>query len=254
MNETDKKPVEYSEKAKRKKHRKKQKYNSNLYLYVQIFVTAVFVVVSVMLKVKDGEAFYSVKEDYSAFFTTDITEYSNFSYKTYIDNITSDIAEKYDIFMQTIAYVYGKGANDTYPSNISMQKYQPEEKGIMPLKGIVTSDFGVRKNPFDKKSRDFHTGMDIAAEKGSFIRAAFDGEVVETGYTDIAGNYIKIHTDDSLQTFYGHTQFVFVRENEKVLKGQVIATVGDTGLVTGPHLHFELLYNGNRVNPVYAVE
>ncbi|MBE6878892.1 MAG: M23 family metallopeptidase [Ruminococcaceae bacterium] len=250
MSEIQKKTSVKGKKTKKRKN----KYNNNLYLYVQILVTAIFVVASVMLKVKDGEAFYSVKEDYSQFFTTEITEYSNFSYKKYIEKITADIAEKYDIMMQTAAYIYGKGTNDTYPANISLQKYVPEEKGIMPLKGIITSEFGVRKNPFNKKQKDFHTGIDIAAEKGVFIKAAFDGKVIETGYTDVAGNYIKIKTDDEMQTFYGHTQFVLVQENENIIKGQIIATVGDTGMVTGPHLHFEVLYNDNRVNPKYTVE
>ena len=99
-----------------------------------------------------------------------------------------------------------------------------------------------------------HTGVDIAAAKGTFIKAAFGGEVTETGYSEISGNYIKIKNNDVQQTFYGHTQFVFVKKGEKVLQGQVIATVGDTGLDTGPHLHFEVLYKGNRVNPIYTVE
>ena len=237
-----------------KKKRKRRKYNNNLYLYVQIIVTAVFIISAVMLKVKDGEAFYTVKEDYSQFFTVDITEYSNFSYKTYIEKIYGEISDRYEMLTQTFAAQFGKGANDTYPSNVSMKKYVPDTKGIMPVNGIVTSEFGIRRNPFDKKEKDFHTGIDIAQRKGYFIKSAFDGVVTETGYTDIAGNYIKIKTDDHIQTFYGHTQFVFVKSGEKVIKGQVIATVGDSGLVTGPHLHFEVLYDGNRVNPQYAVE
>lgn len=239
---------------KKKKKIKKKKYSSNLYLYVQILLITVFVVVSLMLKVKDGEAFYAVKEDYSQFFSVEMVEYSNFSYKKYIEKLSSDITEKYNLLLETIADISGKGASGIYPSNVSMERYVPDEKGIMPVKGIVTSKFGVRKNPFNRKEKDFHTGMDIAVEKGTFIKSAFDGTVTETGYTDIAGNYIKIYTDDEIQTFYGHIQFIFVKEGEKVRKGQVIAAVGDSGLTTGPHLHFELLYNSLRVNPEYAVE
>ena len=87
-----------------------------------------------------------------------------------------------------------------------------------------------------------------------FQKSAFDGIVSETGYTDIAGNYIKIQSENEIQTFYGHTQFIFVKQGDKILQGQIIATVGDTGLVTGPHLHFEVLYNGYRINPEFMVE
>ena len=238
----------------KKRQKRRKKYNNNLYLYVQIVVTSVFITSAVMLKVRDTEVFYSVKEDYSQFFTVDVTEYSNFSYKTYIDKICNEIGEKYKILTQTFSPQNGKGANDTYPSNVSIKRYVPDEKGIMPVEGVVTSEFGLRRNPFNRKEKDFHTGIDIANEKGCFIKAAFDGVVTEIGCTDIAGNYIRIKTDDAIQTFYGHTQFIFVGEGDKIIKGQVIATVGDSGLVTGPHLHFEVLYNGYRINPEFMVE
>lgn len=235
---------------RRKKN--KYKYYNNLYLYTQILLTAIIITVSVLLKVKDDEAFYRVKEDYSRFFTADITEYSNFSYQTYLENIEKEIAEKYQIFTQVFARINAKGASSLYPSDVSNQKYTLEEKGIIPVEGIVSSQYGVRKNPFNKKGKEFHTGMDIAAEKGNFIRCAFDGIVADSCYNDISGNYIKIDSSEELSHFYGHTQFVFVKAGDKVKQGQIIATVGDTGLVTGPHLHFEVIMNGIRVNPEYA--
>lgn len=226
----------------------------NLYLYTQIIITIIMVISCIMLKLKNEDIFYQLREDYKMFFATETVYESNFSYKNFLTVISDEAKEKYEEFVQTLCYVYGKGANDTYPSNISMMKFTPDKKGTMPLNGYITSKFGIRKNPFNSKEKDFHTGTDIAAEKGTFIKSAFDGTVTETGYTDIAGNYIKIQSGKDIQTFYGHTQFIFVRQGDAVLQGQTIATVGDTGLVTGPHLHFELLYKGNRVNPIYAVE
>ena len=226
----------------------------NVYLYIQIVISIIFVLSAVILKSNDSNAFYIVKDNYKVFFTTETVYESNFSYNSFLNNISEDLKEKYDALAQTIAYLYGKGKNDTYPPNISFEKYVPKEKGIKPVEGVITSKFGVRVDPFDKSKKDFHTGIDIAAPKRTFIKSAFSGEVIETGYTSVAGNYIKLKTDEQLQTFYGHTQFVFVKQGEKILKGQVIATVGATGLVTGPHLHFEVLHNGNRVNPVYAIE
>ena len=228
--------------------------NNNIYLHMQIFVTAVMLLACVILKVKNQDIFYQVKEDYNAFFTAETVYESNFSYKSFLNKITEETKKKYNEFLQTVAYLYGQGKNDIYPSNVSTKKYIPEQKGIMPLNGYITSNFGIRKDPFDKKVKDFHTGLDIAAAKGTFIKAAFDGIVTETGYTDIAGNYIRIGSSEEMQTFYGHTQFVFVKQGDTVIKSQPIATVGDTGLVTGPHLHFEVVYKGNRVNPVYTIE
>ena len=229
-------------------------YNENLYLYTQIIITIIILCSCVILRIKNEDIFYHIKEDYKVFFATENVYESNFSYRNFMKNMADETKEKYNMFVQTLCYVYGKGSNDIYPNNISMIKFIPDEKGTMPLNGYITSKFGIRKNPFNTNEKDFHTGMDIAAGKGTFIKAAFKGKVVETGYTDIAGNYIKIESDNDIHTFYGHTQFIFVNPGDVILEGQIIATVGDTGRVTGPHLHFELLYKGNRVNPVYAVE
>ncbi|MBE6894192.1 MAG: M23 family metallopeptidase [Ruminococcaceae bacterium] len=230
------------------------KNKNNMYLYAQILITAVMLLSCVILRVKNEDIFYQLKEDYKEFFATETVYESNFSFKSYIARITKETKDKYNEFIQTMAYVYGKGANDTYPSNVSLKKFIPDKPGIMPLSGYITSNYGIRKNPFNSREKDFHTGIDIANEKGTFIKSAFEGIVLETGYTNIAGNYIKIQSDNEVQSFYGHTQFVFVKQGDKILQGQVIATVGDTGLVTGPHLHFEVLYKGERVNPIYTVK
>ena len=230
------------------------KDTNNRYLFIQIIITAIFVVASLMLKNNNSNAFYQVKDDYKAFFTTETVYESNFTYNSFFENLTIDIKEKYEALTQTIAYLYGKGKSDIYPSNISFEKYIPDEKGIKPFNGYISSKFGIRNDPFDKSKKDFHTGLDIAAAKGTFIKASFSGTVIETGYNNISGNYIKIKCNDDTQTFYGHTQFIFVKNGDSITKGQVIATVGDSGLVTGPHLHLEIIYKGNRVNPVYAIE
>lgn len=238
----------------KKTNRKRRKYNNNLYLYTQIIVAAIFIVSGIMLKTTGGPAYNELKEDYSQFFNSENVYESNFSYSSFISNMRKDIKEKYNNFMETMTHIYGKGSSGDVPTNVSMKKYIPEEKGIKPVEGYISSPFGARIDPFNKKKKDFHTGMDIAAGKGTFIKSAFGGEVIETGYSDIAGNYIKIRNNEYQQTLYCHTQFIFVNKGDKILKGQIIATVGNTGLVTGPHLHFEVMYKGNKVNPIYTVE
>ena len=245
---------EHKYKKSRKTKKKKLRYNNNLYLYTQIVVTLIFITVSIMLKTKDADSFYKIKDDYLVFFTVEPPKISNFSYKSFMNDLLEDIRDKYEILTETMAYLSAKGKNDTYPNNVSIKKYIPDKKGIYPVEGVITSGFGIRKDPFSKKKNDFHTGMDIAASKGTFIKASFSGMVTETGFTPVAGNYIKIENDEYSQTFYGHIQFVFVKQGERIKQGQVIATVGDTGLVTGPHLHFEYLYKDERVDPAYTIE
>lgn len=232
-----------------------ESYNkNNLYLYAQIVFVMIFLVAGVMMKFNGGNSFSNVKEDYKMFFNSETVLESNFSYESFLENLKNEITERYENLMQAISHAYGQGANNLYPSDVSLKKYTLENQGKKPLIGYITSSFGVRKDPFNPKNSDFHTGMDISADKGTFIKAAFSGTVAAAGYSNIAGNYIKIITDDSLQSFYGHSQFLFVKEGESILQGQVIATVGETGMATGPHLHFEIVKNGVRVNPIYAIE
>ena len=72
--------------------------------------------------------------------------------------------------------------------------------------------------------------------------------------SDFTGNYIRISSENNITTLYAHNQFLFVKEGDSVLAGQIIATMGDTGYATGPHLHFEFIVDGIRYNPVYAIE
>ena len=94
-----------------------------------------------------------------------------------------------------------------------------------------------------------HKGVDIAGQSGSFVRATADGIVIsikkQTGY----GNVLEIDHGYGLSTRYGHNKTITVKLGELVERGQLIATMGSTGRSTGPHVHYEVLYNGKPVNP-----
>ena len=94
-----------------------------------------------------------------------------------------------------------------------------------------------------------HRGIDIAAATGTTVRCAMDGVVRSAGWDDVYGNVVRIEHNDSLSTVYGHNDKILVKEGEYVTKGQAIATVGNTGRSTAPHLHFEILKNGKPCNP-----
>lgn len=96
-----------------------------------------------------------------------------------------------------------------------------------------------------------HTGLDIAAPMGQPVYAAEDGVVITSGWSRGGyGYYIIIDHGDGVQTLYGHNSLLLVERGDRVIKGQVIGHVGSTGRSTGPHVHFEVRIDGNRVNPL----
>jgi murein DD-endopeptidase MepM/ murein hydrolase activator NlpD len=107
---------------------------------------------------------------------------------------------------------------------------------------LRTSGFGVRWGIF-------HHGIDLALRTGTPVLAAFDGKVkLATGYGGY-GNCVIISHDNGLETLYGHLHRITVRIGQKVKAGQMIGKGGSTGYSTGPHLHFEVRYQGYSVNP-----
>lgn len=115
----------------------------------------------------------------------------------------------------------------------------------------ITSQFGTRTDPFTGEIRT-HGGVDIAAAESTPILAAADGTVsiATWGGSDDYGYYVKIVHDDTYFTLYAHCSALLVSAGQTVRQGQVIAYVGSTGRSTGPHLHFEVIQNGTRVNPL----
>lgn len=139
------------------------------------------------------------------------------------------------------------------PEGNSTKSYQPPFELTLPLENFyVTSDYGWRKHPVTGKS-DFHTGVDLAAGEGTPIRPAAAGVVQKSEYSASYGNNVVILHSDGVTTRYCHMQYVFVRQGETVDENTVLGTVGQTGMATGPHLHFELLCDGIRYDPDKAL-
>ncbi|HWI55152.1 MAG TPA: LysM peptidoglycan-binding domain-containing M23 family metallopeptidase, partial [Desulfobacteria bacterium] len=111
-----------------------------------------------------------------------------------------------------------------------------------PVQGPVSSAFGRRWGRM-------HKGIDIAAETGEPIRAVADGIVAFSGDRGTYGNSIIINHGDGFRSQYAHASKLLVTLGQRVERGQVIARVGNTGRSTGPHLHLELLYKGQPVDP-----
>ncbi len=131
---------------------------------------------------------------------------------------------------------------------LDAENEEAEYEAVMPVNGTVTSDYGYREHPV-YSGESFHSGRDIAADEGSDIYAVCDGTVTEAGEAQMAGLYVKIRHPDGRETLYCHCSKLLVSAGDSVSAGDRIALVGQTGLATGPHLHFELHENGETVDP-----
>ena len=155
----------------------------------------------------------------------------NYSYELYR---FQNIEEKY------VGYFDSKGKSAT--------------KALMktPINGAqLSSGFGMRKHPilgYNKK----HRGVDFAAPSGTPVMAAGTGHIEFVGTNGGAGKYIRIKHMNGYKTSYSHLNKYAsgIKKNIKVKQGQVIGYVGTTGLSTGPHLHYEVIFNGSKINPM----
>lgn len=120
---------------------------------------------------------------------------------------------------------------------------------IWPTTGWLTSDFGGRLDPFTGAS-DYHAGLDISADNGKPVRATADGTIGEAGWSGNYGNMVLVSHRFGLSTRYGHLSRLAVRAGQTVRRGDVIGFVGSTGRSTSPHLHYEVLLNGEAINPL----
>ena len=119
---------------------------------------------------------------------------------------------------------------------------------IWPTRGFITSGFGYRRSPYTKTLR-MHEGLDIANKVGTPIIAPADGIVVFAGIEGGYGKLLSIDHGYGIVTRYGHLDSILAKEGDKIKRGEKIGTIGQTGLTTGPHVHYELRVNGVPVNP-----
>ena len=120
--------------------------------------------------------------------------------------------------------------------------------GLPVEKGWLSSYFGYRADPFTGK-RAFHHGVDIAGKEGTNVLATASGLVVWSGKRSGYGQLVEIDHGDGYITRYGHNKEILVNKGDTVKQNTIIAKMGSTGRSTGPHVHFEVLRHGKKVNP-----
>lgn len=122
----------------------------------------------------------------------------------------------------------------------------PDSAYVRPVEGVVTSGFGER-------GRSFHTGIDIAASRGTSVHAVRAGKVVFRGRQKRYGRLVIVDHGGGVESYYAHLSGYNTREGRRVKRGQKIGRVGRSGRASGHHLHFELRVHGRPVNPAGTV-
>ena len=168
-------------------------------------------------------------------------------------NITAPESTTNPLKSETAEGVGGEDSDEDNSFVAVMAGLGKNSEIVTPLHGRITSPYGYRINPISGKY-GLHTGVDIAADEGTAIVAAYNGVIKESGYGEKKGNFILMEHSDGKQTLYCHCSELLAEEGTVIRAGEIIALVGSTGWSTGPHLHFEIHVNGKTVDPLGFIE
>lgn len=120
---------------------------------------------------------------------------------------------------------------------------------VAPVRGLLNSGFGSRKDPFTGEG-SFHPGLDISTRRHEPVLATAAGLVVKSGWSGDYGKAVEIAHSTGYTTVYGHLDTIFVKDGQRVHRGERVGLVGSTGRSTGPHLHYEVRQGDRILNPL----
>lgn len=135
-----------------------------------------------------------------------------------------------------------------YSQLVSKKEVLDHTPSIWPAKSYLSRGFGVKPSPFTGLKQP-HLGIDIAASKGTPVWSTACGIVEYTGWHKGLGKLIIIDHGYGYKTHYGHLNEIKVKRGQRIKRGKLLGTIGNTGYSTGPHLHYEVHYKGKAVNP-----
>jgi len=150
--------------------------------------------------------------------------------------------------------------NAVKPALEETLKAEAKEKAAFPGgkpvsgKAEVSSEFGLRSNPFGGRGYEMHEGIDFKGPVGKPILATADGVVVKAEYSGGYGKHVQIDHGYNYETLYAHLSDIEVRIGDRVKRGDVLGALGNTGRSSGPHLHYSIYRNGQAVNPRYYLK
>jgi len=175
--------------------------------------------------------------------------------KATLDDGNSILSEDGARALEQLALLDGQAAavGDSLAVLTTLLRSRPDESrwaqpSIWPVRGLVTSSFGRRVDPYGDGG-EMHAGIDISARYGMPVTASGDGKVVFAGRDSGYGGLVIVDHGNQLDTLYAHLSGIYVREGQSVRKGQPLGAVGASGRATGTHLHYEVRLRGNPVDP-----
>ncbi len=132
---------------------------------------------------------------------------------------------------------------------VSINSKHSATKHNWPVKGAISSGFGMRRHPVTRRN-SFHNGIDIKARQGTSINSPAEGVVVSAGRAGLMGRMVKLRTRAGKILYFGHLHKIKCKKGDQIKRGQLLGTVGSSGRATGPHLHFSVVSAGRFINPL----
>lgn len=177
-------------------------------------------------------------------------KYKNLEGSRY-SSVLIETTKKLDILSKKVL-VQSKSYKDVVrlaKENTRMMQHIPALQPVSLKQSHLTSPFGLRRHPIYKRKK-MHTGLDFSAPRGTPIYAPGNGKVISTKYSSGYGREVLINHGYGYVTRYAHMHEIKVKIGQTVKRGQVIGSVGNTGLSTGAHLHYEIIKDGKKINPI----
>ena len=228
-------------------------------LFVQIVLCALILAFSWFARSADAPFLPQLQTEFETMLSTGVEFSTDNTFARFADSVVEQLRagtrrlleklEEPEAMEDGMGGIWLTVQGRTVPDGATLEEYTLPVELQYPVSGYLTSPYGFRDNPVNGED-DFHAGIDIGAAEGTPVLAAQSGIVMRTGYTRLRGYYIILRHAGGVQTLYQHLSYIFVRGGERVEQGQLIADVGSTGFVTGPHLHLELIVDGVRVDPL----
>lgn len=248
MDEVKTKPTEGEEQHKTAERKISP---TNTVMLVQAVVCIVAVVFVFLLGKLSPKTFEYIKNEYDRIMSVDMDAGEMAaSAKKIAEKANGSVSEQSAVKQEDteIKNTSVKSASDGEVVAV-MSMFRSDEEITVPVHGEISSEYGNRTNPVTGEYL-MHSGVDIAADQGTEIRAAYSGIVSEVGSNSVGGNYISLVHKDGSETLYCHCSKIIAEKGAVIRAGETIALVGSTGRSTGPHLHFELTVDGNTVDPL----
>ncbi|MBR2319990.1 MAG: M23 family metallopeptidase [Clostridia bacterium] len=206
---------------------------------VQSVACCVVVLLALLLRMAGGEAYASLRRSFQQALARN--EWVSAVAKAWDGDPIEKTAKAEDNDVKEDAFT----DEDSAPlagSSVAVAALAPLESGTL------TSGYGDRIHPING-SKEFHTGVDIAAPLGASLLASYDGEVAEVGENDLLGKFVRLSHGDGIEILYGHCSEVVARQGDAIKAGEQVALVGSTGVSTGSHVHIRVSVDGVTCDP-----